>query len=280
MAHGGEAVSVDRLADELWGDSPPSNLAGALHTKVWQLRRALDDAEPGAGELVVSRPPGYLLDVAADAVDARRFAALLATAHESTDLRAKAALLGDALAQWRGPALADFVDADFTQPVVARLEELRLTALEDRAEVMLGPGELRHPALHVGRGAGAGTERGAGRVAPGDPGARPAAHAHAVPDHDGRPPADQPAGADDAADRPGRGDRARARPAGREQAGHAQRHRRHRRHRRRRQDAGAGRRRRGHGPLPDGVWLVELATLESPDGVVEVVATVLGVRTT
>ncbi|WP_411970276.1 AfsR/SARP family transcriptional regulator [Saccharothrix longispora] len=200
---------------------------------------------------MVSRPPGYLLDVAADAVDARRFAALLATAHESTDLRAKAALLGDALAQWRGPALADFVDADFTQPVVARLEELRLTALEDRAEVMLGPGELRHPALHVGRGAGAGTERGAGRVAPGDPGARPAAHAHAVPDHDGRPPADQPAGADDAADRPGRGDRARARPAGREQAGHAQRHRRHRRHRRRRQDqAGAGRRRRGHGPLP------------------------------
>ncbi|MBW4716739.1 BTAD domain-containing putative transcriptional regulator [Saccharothrix obliqua] len=143
LAHEGEAVSADRLGDDLWGDSPPGNPTGALHTKVWQLRRALEDAEPGAGELVVSRPPGYLLAVRDDDVDARRFAALLAASHGTADLRARAALLGDALALWRGPALADFADAEFARPVVARLEEQRLTALEDRAEVMLGLGEHR-----------------------------------------------------------------------------------------------------------------------------------------
>ncbi|WP_204010682.1 BTAD domain-containing putative transcriptional regulator [Sphaerimonospora thailandensis] len=153
----GRPVSADRLAEDLWGDSPPKNPAGALHTKVWGLRRALGRAEPGAGDLVVFRPPGYLLDVADVEVDARRFQHLLAGARDATTPRARVAALDDALALWRGPALADFADADFAQPIVARLEEQRLTALEDRADALLELGEhsplageladlvLRHP---------------------------------------------------------------------------------------------------------------------------------------
>ncbi|MCE6998114.1 winged helix-turn-helix domain-containing protein [Saccharothrix sp. S26] len=312
LAHDGEPVSVDKLADELWGDSPPSNVAGALHTKVWQLRKALEDAEPGAGELVVSRPPGYLLDVPADAVDARRFTALLASAHETTDLRAKAALLGDALAQWRGAVLADFADADFARPVVARLEELRLTALEDRAEVMLGLGEhgllvgelgdllARHPLRERLRAAHMRALYGSGRQSEAlasfdalrvtlaeelglEPSAELVALRQAILQQDlaptltpittaARPLTNLPApmtpliGRDAAMAQVralldasrlvtlnGIGGVGKTRLALATAAGVA--------------DA-----------YPDGVWLAELSTLESQDGVLELVATVLGVR--
>jgi DNA-binding SARP family transcriptional activator len=135
----GRVVPADRLIDRLWGDRLPANPAGALQTRVSQLRAALDDAEPGARRLVVSRPPGYLLDVTPDAVDAGRFEALLA---ETTgDPRARVALLDDALALWRGPVLADFADEEFAREVTVRLEELRLTAWERRAEARLEFGE-------------------------------------------------------------------------------------------------------------------------------------------
>ncbi|KOX27607.1 ATPase [Saccharothrix sp. NRRL B-16348] len=135
----GRVVPADRLIDRLWGDRLPANPAGALQTRVSQLRAALDDAEPGARRLVVSRPPGYLLDVTPDAVDAGRFEALLA--EPAGDPRARVALLDDALALWRGPVLADFADEEFTREVAARLEELRLTAWEQRAEARLEFGE-------------------------------------------------------------------------------------------------------------------------------------------
>ncbi len=314
LAHDGEAVSADRLADELWGDSPPSNVAGALHTKVWQLRRSLEDAEPGAGELVVSRSPGYLLDVPADAVDARRFAALLAASHETTDLRARAALLGDALAQWRGPALADFADAEFARPVVARLEELRLTALEDRAEVMLGLGEhgllvgelgdllARHPLRERLRAAHMRALYAAGRQSEAlasfdalrsvlaeelglEPSAELVSLRQKILERDLRlTPMPSPI---TTAARPLTNLPAQMTPLiGRDAAiGQV----------RALLDAsrlvtlngigGVGKTRLALAAAaevadlhPDGVWLVELAALESPDGVLEVVATVLGVR--
>ncbi|WP_236594898.1 AfsR/SARP family transcriptional regulator [Saccharothrix sp. 6-C] len=136
----GRVVPADRLIDRLWGDRLPANPAGALQTRASQLRAALDDAEPGARRLVVSRPPGYLLDVAPDAVDAGRFEALLARA-ATGDARARVELLDEALALWRGPVLADFADEAFTREAAARLEELRLTAWEQRAEARLEFGE-------------------------------------------------------------------------------------------------------------------------------------------
>ena len=59
LLHEGRVVSVDRLVDDLWGARPPANPERALHTKVWQLRQALQKAEPGAGALVVARRPGH-----------------------------------------------------------------------------------------------------------------------------------------------------------------------------------------------------------------------------
>ncbi|MFF0727250.1 BTAD domain-containing putative transcriptional regulator [Streptomyces sp. NPDC004134] len=141
LIHAGRAVPADRLVDDLWGGSPPANPAGALQTRVSQLRRALEDAEPGARALVVSRPPGYLLDVGPEATDTGRFAALTAAARRAEGPRARAALLADALALWRGEVLADFADEEFARAEIARLDELRLTALEEQAEARLELGE-------------------------------------------------------------------------------------------------------------------------------------------
>jgi predicted ATPase/DNA-binding SARP family transcriptional activator len=137
----GRVVHADRLIDRLWGDRLPANPAGALQTRVSQLRSALEEAEPGTRRLVVSRPPGYLLDVAPDAVDAGRFEALLAEAATTVDPRERVAVLDDALALWRGSVLADFADEEFARDVTARLVELRLTAWEQRAEARLEFGE-------------------------------------------------------------------------------------------------------------------------------------------
>jgi predicted ATPase/DNA-binding SARP family transcriptional activator len=139
----GQVVSVDRLIDDLWGDAPPANDVRTLRSKVSLLRRTLQDAEPGGRDLVVTRPPGYLLRAADDAVDAGRFEDLLKRAQTLTDdPRVKAGLLTEALALWRGPsAFADHADEPFVQAEVRRLEEQRLVALEGLAEARLELGE-------------------------------------------------------------------------------------------------------------------------------------------
>ncbi|MBK5996118.1 winged helix-turn-helix domain-containing protein, partial [Streptomyces sp. MBT58] len=141
LAQQGRPVSADRLIDELWGSKLPSNPTGVLQTKVWQLRRALEDAEPGGRELVVSLAPGYRLRVDGDTVDSGRFHRLTARARSTGDPRERAALLADALAVWRGPAFADFSDEEFARAARDRLDEQRLTALEEQAEVRLELGE-------------------------------------------------------------------------------------------------------------------------------------------
>ncbi|PSL57418.1 putative ATPase [Saccharothrix carnea] len=139
LAHRGRPVSADRLVADLWGDDGPANPLRALHAKVSQLRRALEEAEPGGRDLVESRSPGYLLH--AGDVDADRFAELTARAHEVVDPAARAAVLADALDLWRGSAFADFADHDFTRSAVTRLDEQRLVAVEDLAQARLELGE-------------------------------------------------------------------------------------------------------------------------------------------
>ncbi|MEV0143381.1 MULTISPECIES: BTAD domain-containing putative transcriptional regulator [unclassified Nonomuraea] len=139
LAHEGRPVPADRLTEDLWGDRPPGNPANTLQTKVSQLRRALEQAEPGGRELVAFQARGYVLR--ATDVDAARFVALLDRARATTDPRAKAELLSDALALWRGPAYTDFGDEEFVRSAATRLEEQRLTALEERAETRLELGE-------------------------------------------------------------------------------------------------------------------------------------------
>ncbi|MFG2012403.1 BTAD domain-containing putative transcriptional regulator [Micromonospora sp. NPDC048868] len=141
LAHQGRPVPVDRLVEDLWGERRPANPSGALQTKVWQLRRALNDAEAGGRDAVVSRPPGYLLRTAPGQTDADRFGALVERATGTAAPPARVALLDEALALWRGPVLADFADEPFTRPLAARLEEQRLVAVEERAEARLLLGE-------------------------------------------------------------------------------------------------------------------------------------------
>ncbi|MEV4128550.1 BTAD domain-containing putative transcriptional regulator [Nocardia sp. NPDC049707] len=144
LVAGGGPVSADRLVDDIWAEDPPGNPAGTLAAKASQLRRALADAEPGGRDLVVSPPPGYRL--ASAEVDALRFRSLIATARAATDTAARVAALTEALGLWRGPAFADFRDAEFAKPVIAQLEEQRLVAVEELAEARLSLGEYREVA--------------------------------------------------------------------------------------------------------------------------------------
>ncbi|MFD5698981.1 BTAD domain-containing putative transcriptional regulator [Streptomyces lasiicapitis] len=142
LVRAGRPVQVDTLVDDLWPDRPPTNPANSLQTKVSQLRRALAAAEPGGRDLVTYGPAGYTLLIADDTTDAARFTAKTTAAYDDTaDPRKRAALLTDALALWRGPAYADFRDAEFTRATAARLEEQRLTAEETLAELRLDLGE-------------------------------------------------------------------------------------------------------------------------------------------
>ncbi|MFD2355238.1 BTAD domain-containing putative transcriptional regulator [Nonomuraea ferruginea] len=141
LVHDGRPVSTDRLLGDLWGDDQPGNPTGALQVRVSQLRKALEDAEPGGKHLVVSKAPPATSWPRAEQVDAARFTDLLARAEAADDPRTRAGLLADALDLWRGPAYADFADEEFTRAAVVRLEEQRLTALELRAEARLELGE-------------------------------------------------------------------------------------------------------------------------------------------
>src|SRR5438132_1225507 len=143
------AVSADRLIDALWGDHPPDTAKNTLQVYVSQLRKLLPE---GALETV---SPGYRLAVAPEALDLSRFEELAQQGRAALgigDAATAAQALGAALALWRGPALADLAWEPFAQAEAARLEELRLAALEDRIEADLALGrhgppvaQLEHP---------------------------------------------------------------------------------------------------------------------------------------
>jgi YVTN family beta-propeller protein len=140
LVHAGDVVPADRLIDALWGESPPPSALNSVHIYVSQLRRML-----GHGR-VVTRRGGYALELVAGELDAERFERLLGDARgrlRDGDPERAAATLREALALWRGPPLADFTYEPFAQPEIARLEELRLEALEERVEADLRLGRHR-----------------------------------------------------------------------------------------------------------------------------------------
>ncbi|MGW2325325.1 BTAD domain-containing putative transcriptional regulator [Streptomyces sp. NPDC001700] len=133
-------VPVARLVEDLW-DEPPAGAVGAVQTFVGALRRALEPDRPPRtrARLLVTEGPGYALRAAPDAVDAWRFEAAVGAA---TTLPPTAALrrLGEALELWRGPAYAEFEAEPWTRAERSRLAELRLRAVEQRAETLLALG--------------------------------------------------------------------------------------------------------------------------------------------
>ncbi|MEJ3657866.1 BTAD domain-containing putative transcriptional regulator [Actinomycetes bacterium KLBMP 9759] len=147
LLHEGRPVPVDRIVEDLWGPYPPGSPANTVQTKVSQLRKALEAGQPGARALVVWQAPGYALRVDPGAIDVQRFRELTARAHATPDARARAALLADALALWRGPALADVAGEPFVAAQAARLDEELLAATEAAVAARL---ELGEHALLVG----------------------------------------------------------------------------------------------------------------------------------
>jgi DNA-binding SARP family transcriptional activator len=136
----GRVVSADRLIDELWGDHPPAGGAKTLQYHVSKLRDTLEpDRRPASEGLIVTRAQGYSLDAAPEDIDAVRFESLIRDGRRflSADPDYAASCLREALDLWRGPALVDFLDAPFAQLEAVRLEELRLSALEDRIDIDL-----------------------------------------------------------------------------------------------------------------------------------------------
>src|SRR5215211_1168086 len=129
-----EVVSTDRLLDDVWGERPPPT--ATLHNVVARLRKTL------GSELIVSRPHGYMLQLAPDQLDLSRFERLVEEAR-GANRQGRAERLREALALWRGPALDDLAFEPFVELEAARLEELRLAVLEDRIEADLALGRHR-----------------------------------------------------------------------------------------------------------------------------------------
>jgi DNA-binding SARP family transcriptional activator len=140
LLHADEAVSTDRLIDALWGERPPDTAGKALQVYVSRLRKLL---EPDGKGLLVTRPPGYALQLGAHELDLRRFEHLRSearTAAAEGDPATAEARLGEALSLWRGSPLADLAQEPFAHTEIARLEELRLLAVEDRNDALLALG--------------------------------------------------------------------------------------------------------------------------------------------
>jgi predicted ATPase/DNA-binding SARP family transcriptional activator/tetratricopeptide (TPR) repeat protein len=146
LLNAGRLVPASTLMDALWGDDPPANAANALQGRVSRLRRSLADAGV-PGDPLVTRRPGYLLDVDPDGVDVHRFTRLVTGARQlvargaATDA---AALYDEALGLWRGDPLADIDSGPWVRAETVRLTELWLSAVEDRTELRLAGGGHTH----------------------------------------------------------------------------------------------------------------------------------------
>ncbi len=130
IVHANEVVRSDRLVDALWGERSPGNASAALQNHISRLRKDL------GGDILITKPWGYVIRADPQSIDLQRFEALLA---ESRTLPAhqRRERMQEALALWRGPALADVASEPALVTEVARLEELRLSALEQRIDADL-----------------------------------------------------------------------------------------------------------------------------------------------
>ena len=138
LLHAGEPVGSGRLIEDLWAGRPPASAAKVLQTYVSQLRKALGK------DVIVTQPAGYELRIEPGGLDLLRFEHLVTEARDA-EPPAAAQILREALALWRGPPLVDFAYEPWAHGAIGRLEELHLSALQDRidADLALGrDGEL------------------------------------------------------------------------------------------------------------------------------------------
>jgi DNA-binding SARP family transcriptional activator len=143
LLHANEVLGAERLIDELWGERPTATAAKSLHVYVSQLRKELAPAD-----VVLTRGGGYVIRAGPGELDVLDFERLLEEGRRALDddrPEVASERLRAALALWRGPALADFVYERFAERHIARLEELRLVAIESRVDADLALG--RHAEL-------------------------------------------------------------------------------------------------------------------------------------
>ena len=146
LAHANEVVPLDRLIDGLWDEAPPETAANIVQGYVSQLRKLL------GRETIVTRGRGYALIAADGALDLQRFeqrAASGTAEHAAGRPEAAANELRAALALWRGPSLSDLADLPALRPIAARLDELRLAALERRIGADLECGRAAEAAAEL-----------------------------------------------------------------------------------------------------------------------------------
>jgi DNA-binding SARP family transcriptional activator len=148
LLHVNEVVSRDRLLEDLWGERSPETAGTALHGYVSQLRKVL---EPGSGaerRILITRAPGYLLELDPEQVDLKRFELLARRGKRelaAANADAAATTLREALSLWRGRPLAELSSVPFALAESLRLQELLVSTLEDRIEADLALG--RHEEL-------------------------------------------------------------------------------------------------------------------------------------
>jgi DNA-binding SARP family transcriptional activator/nucleotide-binding universal stress UspA family protein len=143
LLNAGRVVSVDRLADDLYAGAAPVTAVTQVQRQISELRKLL-----GPGHTVETRAPGYVLRLTPEQLDLQRFERLTAEAtrlFDGGEPQRTADLTREALALWRGPALADVAYESFAQPAIERMEEIRLAALEQRIDADLALG--RHAEL-------------------------------------------------------------------------------------------------------------------------------------
>ena len=141
LLHPNKTVSTERIIDALWGEELSGREAATLRVHIANLRRALKPvrAEGTIPELIVTRSSGYLLNVDPESIDANRFERLAAEGRRLLydDAEQAADRLTEALGLWRGSALEEVTYETFAQPEIRRLDELRLSTLENRFEARL-----------------------------------------------------------------------------------------------------------------------------------------------
>ncbi len=151
LIEAGHVVSNDRLAELVWDGAPPGDAHGTVQVYVSKLRRTLAPrGDPHAADnVLVTQSPGYMIDASTDAIDADRFSRLCDdAAGHLRERRAHEALvlLDEGLSWWRGEPYADFSFFGFAQSEIARLNELRWRAVEDRADALMALGQHRRAA--------------------------------------------------------------------------------------------------------------------------------------
>ncbi|MGB6452967.1 MAG: BTAD domain-containing putative transcriptional regulator [Streptosporangiaceae bacterium] len=153
IAEHGRAVSADRLIEDLYADEAPPRAIAALQSYVSHLRRALEPGRPAraSARVLVTSPPGYAVRLDRDLVDAWSFEEEVQQASALNDPAATHARLSSALAAWRGAAFQEFAGLSWADLEASRLGEMRLTAMEIRANAALGLGHAAQTIADLSR---------------------------------------------------------------------------------------------------------------------------------